>query len=77
MRRGLTVVPISQMQRSCLMWTVPSRQAVVAMIQLVFSYLKDIPDLDTRNELAETLNNVTANEVHISLLFLPYDPVKY
>lgn len=52
-------------------------QAVVAMIQLAVSYLKDIPDLDTRNELADTVNNVTSSKVHISSLELAYDEVKY
>lgn len=46
------------------------------MIQLAVSYLKDIPDLETRNELAEILNHVTASEVHISSLLLPYVLVK-
>lgn len=38
-------------------------QAIVAMVQQAVSYLNDIPDLDTRNELAETLNNVSSSKV--------------
>ncbi|KAG0559423.1 hypothetical protein M758_10G100500 [Ceratodon purpureus] len=37
-------------------------QAIVAMVQQAVSYLNDIPDLDTRNELAEALNNVSSSK---------------
>lgn len=38
-------------------------QAIIAMVQQAVSYLNDIPDLDTRNELVETLNNVSSSKV--------------
>ena len=48
-----------------------SWQAIVAMVQQAVSYLNDIPDLDTRNELAEALNNVSSSKVFFfALLFL-------
>lgn len=47
-----------------------SWQAIVAMVQQAVSYLNDIPDLDTRNELAETLNSVSSSRVHFFSLLL-------
>lgn len=38
-------------------------QAIVAMVQRAASYLEDTPDLDTRNMLVETLNNVCIGKV--------------
>jgi hypothetical protein len=38
-------------------------QAVKAMIQQAAKYLDDTPDMDTRNKLIETLNNVSSAKV--------------
>ena len=48
-----------------------SWQAIAAMVQQAVSYLNDIPDLDTKNELAETLNNVSSSKVRFFSLLLP------
>jgi len=38
-------------------------QAVKAMIQQAAKYVDDTPDMDTRNKLIETLNNVSSAKV--------------
>jgi hypothetical protein len=40
-------------------------QAVSAMVQQAMQYIDDTPDLDTRIELIETLNNVSAGKVGV------------
>lgn len=38
-------------------------QVVKAMVQQAAQYIDDAPDMDTRNELIETLNNVSSGKV--------------
>ncbi len=48
-------------------------QAVKAMVQQAAQYVDDAPDMDTRNELIETLNSVSFGKVptkFLSCLFL-------
>ncbi len=40
-------------------------QAVSAMVQQAMQYIDDTPDLDTRIELIEMLNNVSAGKVGV------------
>ncbi len=43
-------------------------QAVKAMVQQAAQYLDDVPDMDTRNELIETLNSVSFGKVPTKFL---------
>ncbi len=38
-------------------------QVVKAMVQQAAQYIDDAPDMDTRNELIETLNSVSSGKV--------------
>lgn len=38
-------------------------QVVKAMVQQAAQYIDDAPDIDTRNELIETLNSVSSGKV--------------
>ncbi len=38
-------------------------QVVKAMVQQTAQYIDDAPDMDTRNELIETLNSVSSGKV--------------
>lgn len=44
-------------------------QAITAMVQQAALYINDTPDLETRNELIETLNSISAGKVHYSPYF--------
>jgi 26S proteasome regulatory subunit N5 len=43
------------------------KQAVSAMVQQAMQYIDDTPDLDTRIELIETLNNVSAGKIYVEI----------
>ncbi|CAK9208786.1 unnamed protein product [Sphagnum troendelagicum] len=43
------------------------KQAVSAMVQQAMQYIDDTPDLDTRIELIEMLNNVSAGKIYVEI----------
>ena len=44
-------------------------QAVTAMVQQAMQYIDETPDVETRIQLIETLNTVSAGKVLLSFLF--------
>ncbi|XP_074576874.1 LOW QUALITY PROTEIN: 26S proteasome non-ATPase regulatory subunit 12 homolog A-like [Curcuma longa] len=43
------------------------KQAVTAMVQKAMQYIDDTPDVDTRIELIQTLNNVSAGKIYVEI----------